>query len=77
MACSFGKTVQLTRGYDYSNEDASFFFFLIIFFICFWLCRAFVARQAFSLVAESRDSSLDAMCRSLVVLAFLLAEHGV
>ena len=53
------------------------FLLLLYKFINFWLCWVFVAVWAFSLVAESRDSSLDAMCRSLVVLAFLLAEHGV
>ena len=51
------------------------FLLLLYKFINFWLCWVFVAVWAFSLVAESRDSSLDAMCRSLVVLAFLLAEH--
>ena len=46
-------------------------------FIYFWLCWVFVVEWAFSLVAESRGSSLVAVCRLLVVLASLITEHGV
>ena len=46
-------------------------------FIYLWLCWVFVAEWAFSLVAESRGSSLVAVCRLLVALGSLVTEHDV
>ena len=43
-------------------------FFYIYLFIYFWLYRVFIATCGFSLVA---------VCRLLIVVASLVAEHGL
>ena len=48
--------------------NLSFFVFLF-YFIYFWLCREFVAVQAFS------GCSKQGLLSSLLVLAFLVVEH--
>ena len=50
-----------------------FFFFLILFVFC--LLYIFVAAHGLSLFATSRDSSLVAVLRLLIVMASLVAEH--
>ena len=49
-----------------------FQFYLVIYFGLWWV---FVATQVFSLVVESRSSSLVAVCGLLVALASLVEEH--
>ena len=57
------------------------FFLLVplknILYIIFFLCWVFVAAWAFSLVAANRGYSLGAVHRCLVVVASLVAEHGL
>ena len=52
----------------------SFLFFPIMLFIYFWLCWVFVASWASSLVG-SRSHSLVLVCRLLIEVASLVAEH--
>ena len=46
-------------------------------FICFWLCWVFVAVWALSLVAVSGDYSPLAVHGRLIVVASLVAQHGL
>ena len=58
----------------------SLFFFkykFIYLFIYFWLRCVFVAVRGLSLVAASGDYSFVAVCRLLIVVASLVAEHGL
>ena len=47
------------------------------FFNIIWLCRVFTAAQTFSRVVENGGYSLVVVCRLLVVVASLIAEHGL
>ena len=42
-----------------------------------WLCWVFTAAQTFSRVVENGGYSLVVVCRLLVVVASLVAEHGL
>ena len=53
----------------------TFFFFNVDLFICFWLRRVFVAVWGFSLVVASGGYSLAVVCRLLIVVVSLVAEH--
>ena len=46
-------------------------------FIYFWLCWVFIAAHRLSLVVMSKDCSLVAVCRLLITVASLVAEHGL
>ena len=43
--------------------------------LCFWLCWVFIAAHGLSLVVERRSRSLALVCRLLVAVASLVAEH--
>ena len=49
----------------------SLFIFKKLFIYYFWLCQVFIAMHRLSLLAESRDYSLDVVCRLLIVVASL------
>ena len=57
-------------------ETSSVFFFFFFFFFSYWLGWVFVAVLRLSLVVESEGYSLVMMCRLLIVIASLAAEHG-
>ena len=46
-------------------------------FCIFWLCRVFITAQTFSWVVENGGSPLVALRRLLIVVASLVAEHGL
>ena len=48
---------------------------IIILFVYFWLYWVFVAVRAFSLVAASGGYSSLQVCRLLVAVASLVAQH--
>ena len=56
-----------------------YLFFLTTFFsfyvFIYWLCWVFVATYGFSLVAASGKYSVVEVCRLLIVMASLVAEH--
>ena len=53
------------------------FFHHFIYLFTFWLCAVFAATRPFSLVAASWGSSLVVVCRLLIAVASLGAEHGL
>ena len=68
-------------GLDFFVISVSFLSFLFLvdvcYFIWFWPCWVVIAAWAFSLVAANRGYSLGAVHRCLVVVASLVAEHGL
>ena len=52
-------------------------FLFIYVFTYFWLCWVFFAAHGISPVAGSRGCSLEAAHRLLMVVASLVAEHGL
>ena len=63
------ENVWLTHRDAYSKGD--------LFFSLLWLCWVFIAAWVFSLVAASRGYSLVAVSRLLIVVASIIAEHGL
>ena len=58
----------------------SFFLYIymyMILFVYFLLCWVFVATHGLSLIAASGDSSLVLVCRLLIAVVSLVAEHGL
>ena len=54
-----------------------FFYYLFILFIYFWLCWVFVAARGLSLVGGERGLLFIVVCRLLIAVASLVAEHGL
>ena len=54
-----------------------FIYFLIYIYIYLWLRWVFVPSHGLSLVVASRGYSLVAVCRLLIAVASLVAEHGL
>ena len=52
-------------------------FNLLKLFIYLWLCWVFVATCGLSLVVPSRDNSLVVVHWLFIVIASLIAEHGL
>ena len=48
-----------------------------LLFIYFWLCYILVVAQRLSLVKVSGGYSLVALCGLLIVVVFLVVEHGL
>ena len=75
-----GKVGQVAEGQEETLGVADlfiiFFFFLINLFIYFWLRWVFVAVHGLSLVAASGGYS-SVVCRLLIAVASLVAEHGL
>ena len=46
-------------------------------FIYFWLCWVIIAAWAFSLVVASGGYPIVVVCRLLIAVASLIAEHGL
>ena len=46
-------------------------------FVCFWLCWVFIAVLGLSLVVVSRVCSLVVVHWLIIVVASLVAEHGL
>ena len=54
-----------------------FIYFLLYIYIYLWLRWVFVPSHGLSLVVASRGYSLVAVCRLLIAVASLVAEHGL
>ena len=59
------------------SESTESFFFLYNFIYIFFGCAGLHCSTGFSLAMVSGGYSLALVCRLLIVVAFLVAEHGL
>ena len=64
---------------SYKIKEECYLFFLIYLFYLFyfWLNWVFIAARGLSLVVASRGLPFVAVCRLLIAVASLVAEHGL
>ena len=68
---------KLGANFFHKQRFFTFIYLFIYLFIYVWLCSVFIAVHGLSQVAASQGLLFVAVCRLLIVVVSLVAEHGL